>query len=185
LSPPPPPPPISRKPPTRGKRKPTWLPVPSRRLPQIIDDKAYGVHFECGIRLVSEGNEREHWRARHARKSSQRAAMGLALAALASWRWNTNADLEITITRIAPKAFDRGDNCEGSAKQVKDEIAAWLGVDDNDKRLTWVIRQERAGVREYGCRVQIREVSQASRIADLRAQLEAAEAAMVAEKVAS
>lgn len=31
-----------------------------------------------------------------------------------------------------------------SAKHVRDGIADWLGIDDGDKRLTWIVKQDKA-----------------------------------------
>ena len=60
--------------------------------------------------------------------------------------------LVVTIVRIGPKALD-GDNLQGSAKAVRDEVAKYLGVDDADTetRVTWAYRQERG---KYGVRIE-------------------------------
>jgi len=64
--------------------------------------------------------------------------------------------LVVTIVRIGPKALD-GDNLQGSAKGVRDEVARYLGVDDADTetRVTWRYAQEKS--RGYGVRVEIAE----------------------------
>ena len=59
----------------------------------------------------------------------------------------------VTITRLAPTSLD-SDNLQGSAKHVRDAIAAWLGVDDRDPRVTWHVGQERQ--KTYGVRLALR-----------------------------
>lgn len=174
----PPTPPLPGK---RGKLKPAHTLVPAQRL--ILPGRA--VAFEMPVRLVTELNMREHWRARHGRTTKQRHATAVALLAFAPWHWDQRHALEVTIVRIAPKRFDVGDNAEASGKHVRDELARWLGVNDNSARVTWRVEQERRGPREYGCRVEIREVTAADRVEELRSRLALAEAeAAVAEQVA-
>jgi hypothetical protein len=178
----PPPPPISRKPPTRGKRKParkvafataSW----TRYAHDVNHTELTAV---LPLRLVSEANAHEHWRKRQGRAKEQRATV-------AAWfRQHTIAlprlPLVVTLTRLAPSTLD-SDNCVGAAKHCRDGVADWLGIDDRDARVEWRVGQEKAP--HYGVRIVVQEMSGIRRIADLRAQLEAAEAAMAAEKVAS
>jgi hypothetical protein len=174
-------PPTPPRPGKRGKLKPAFTCVPAQRL--ILPGRA--VAFEMPVRLVTELNMREHWRARHGRTTKQRHATAVALLAFAPWRWDQRHALEVTIVRIAPKRFDVGDNLEACAKHIRDQLAQWLGVNDNSDRVTWRVEQERRGPREYGCRVEIREVTAADRVAELRSRLAIAEAeAAVAEQVA-
>lgn len=60
----------------------------------------------------------------------------------------------VTITRLANSNGLDSDNLLSSAKGIRDQIAAWLGVDDRDPRVTWEYAQERA--KEYGVRVEVR-----------------------------
>ena len=39
----------------------------------------------------------------------------------------------VTLTRIAPSNGLDDDNLAGALKAVRDEVAAWLGVDDKDR----------------------------------------------------
>lgn len=168
----------------KAAKKPTRSLVEARALPTA--PFAAQVAFEMPLMLVTELNMREHWRARHGRTAKQKAATDVALQLFARWRWDQVARLRVTMTRIAPGRFDEGDNLEASAKHVRDALAAWLGVNDRDPRVTWKVEQERRGVREYGCRVEIREVHLADRAEELRAELAAIEAeeAAVAARVA-
>jgi len=104
-----------------------------------------------GLRLVSEANARGSWHAGAARAAEQRRATWLAL------RPHRPVGLPciVRIIRVAPKALD-DDNAARAAKGVRDEIAAWLGVDDADPRVSWCVAQQRGGVREYAVRIIVR-----------------------------
>lgn len=160
-------------------KRPTRLLVPTRRIFRLGD--SFKVAIEVGVVLVSEMNAREHWRPKAARKAQQRAVVGAALRGLVTWRWDGAADLRIDITRIAPKNLDRGDGMIPTAKATKDEIASFLGVDDNDPRLDWRVGWERGAPKTWGCRIEIREVTKSDRIAELERALEEAKAEVASE----
>jgi predicted Fe-S protein YdhL (DUF1289 family) len=40
-------------------------------------------------------------------------------------------------------------------KSVRDEIAAWLGVDDSDERITWRVEQRRVKRTERGVVIRV------------------------------
>lgn len=59
--------------------------------------------------------------------------------------------LRVTITRIAPKALDVGDNATISGKKVRDLLSRWIGVDDKtDDVVAYEVRQETGPV---ACRI--------------------------------
>lgn len=60
--------------------------------------------------------------------------------------------LLVTITRLGPHELD-DDNLASSAKYVRDQIAASVGVDDGNKDYTW--RYEQRVEKEYGVEVEI------------------------------
>jgi hypothetical protein len=60
----------------------------------------------------------------------------------------------VTLTRIAPRALD-DDNLRGALKATRDEVAAWLLVDDRDPRVTWTYAERRGAVREYAVEVSV------------------------------
>lgn len=62
---------------------------------------------------------------------------------------------EVRIVRLAPAQLD-DDNLARACKAVRDEVAAWLGVDDRDPRVTWVCAQEKAPRGVYGVRILVR-----------------------------
>lgn len=104
------------------------------------------------LKLVSEANgSHGHWAAKARRVKAQR----LAVATLVRRPLRRVAlPCTVTITRIAPRAFD-DDNLVRSAKAVRDQIAAELGINDRDPRVTWRVEQRKGGVRQYGCEVRI------------------------------
>lgn len=62
----------------------------------------------------------------------------------------------VTLTRIAPRALDEGDNLPGGTfKNVRDGVADWLGVDDADTRVNWRYAQVRGAPKQYAARIEI------------------------------
>lgn len=59
-----------------------------------------------------------------------------------------------TLTRIAPRTLDSGDNISTAFKHVKDAIAEWLGVNDRDPRIKWLFEQRKLPKR-YGLIIEI------------------------------
>ena len=102
------------------------------------------------VRLVNALNQREHWAVKAKRAREQR---GAAAAAMISARpgWVFDCDLvaagdppiTVTITRRGGRRMD-DDGLTASAKHVRDGVADWLGIDDGDPRLTWIVKQDKA-----------------------------------------
>jgi hypothetical protein len=101
-----------------------------------------------GLRLDVTANSRLHWAAKAKRVKRQRAIVGLMLRGLS----RPPLPCVVTITRRSPGTLD-DDNAVSSAKATRDAVAAWLGLDDRDPRVTWEVRQERA---PWGVRVSVR-----------------------------
>ena len=107
------------------------------------------------IRTVSVANLREHWAVKAKRTRAEREAVAWGLRPLlrdeplGAWVPGT-----VTITRIAPRRLD-DDNAVRAQKSVRDEVAAQLGVDDRDPRVTWRVEQRRGRVREYAVEILI------------------------------
>lgn len=123
---------------------------------------------ELELRTVSEANAREFWRARAGRRSDQRdvvrAALNDQFGAAPLFHvvvnsWTRDNPIDVTLTRMAPGELDEGDNLPGSMKAVRDEIAAWFGVDDRDKRLRWKYAQERTAAGIYKLRIDIADAT--------------------------
>lgn len=99
------------------------------------------VTLEWPMTLKSASNLREHWSARHKRVKVQRLTTALMLRAngvgssLALVRavraTGPEARLVVTLTRVAPRLLD-DDNLRGAFKGVRDEVAAFFGLDDGD-----------------------------------------------------
>lgn len=53
----------------------------------------------------------------------------------------------VTIVRVGPMTLD-GDNLVSACKAARDEIAAWLELDDADPRISWSYSQRRELVRD-------------------------------------
>jgi len=108
------------------------------------------------VKIESSLNLREHWRVKANRNSSHRSAAWFALKAEAKWRAEI-LPCTVTLTRIAPRELD-GDNLQGGFKSIRDGVADWLGVSDNDKRITWVYRQEKGAPKTYAARIEVETV---------------------------
>lgn len=84
------------------------------------------------VRTESEPNRRDHFHAKARRVRLQRDAVALCLSRTSV----PPLPVAVTLTRIAPRAFD-SDNAVASLKAVRDEVAAVYGVRDDDPRIAW------------------------------------------------
>jgi hypothetical protein len=138
-----------------GAIRPTLRRVQMKRALSIArlqgDDGSIGI--ELPIRIQSEQNLREHWATRARRAKRQRRMVADALLAMGRHR-APPLPVVVTLTRLAPRKLD-DDNAVGGHKHVRDQVAAWLGVDDADQRVEWRYAQERANA--YACRIAIEE----------------------------
>ena len=98
------------------------------------------VTFLVRVATVSEANAHEHYRVRVERAKKQRTTA--ALSARASVVRSPVLPLRIHMVRIAPRSLD-SDNLAGSQKHVRDGLADWLGIKDNDPRVEWTYGQEK------------------------------------------
>lgn len=102
-----------------------------------------------GLCLVSELNEREHWRTRTARKLYQQELVSRALGAFEP----PPPPVRVELVRVGPVLLDVLENLPSSVKHLADGIARWAGVDDGDaERWRASVEQERGG---YCVRVKI------------------------------
>lgn len=89
-------------------------------------------------------NSREHWAARHKRVKGERLAIRSVLQAVepvCPHGLYAAPRVRVTLTRINGGRMD-SDNLAGALKGCRDEVAAWLGWDDDDPRFEWVYAQE-------------------------------------------
>lgn len=102
------------------------------------------IHFVIeGLKLESESNTRDGWRAKaHRTKVARHASKMHARSALGGRR--VVPPVTITICRVGPRRLDQGNEAR-SCKAVQDGIADALGIDDGDPRLTWRYEQAYPG----------------------------------------
>lgn len=98
------------------------------------------LEIDVPIRTTSEANAGGKLREKIARKSALKTAMAEALPTLAT---PFPLPVRVTLTRFGARELD-GDNLQRSLKAVRDSVAAWLGLDDRDRRIRWRYRQQAA-----------------------------------------
>jgi hypothetical protein len=97
--------------------------------------------MEIPIRTVSGLNVREHWRARARRVKSERDTTAWMLRPAEK----PALPCVVTLTRIAPSGGLDDDNLPGALKGVRDQIAAWIGVDDRERQIVRYRYAQRRG----------------------------------------
>lgn len=110
------------------------------------------IEVRIPIRTVSGLNVREHWSVRSRRAKVERSAVGWAMRCTV----RLPVPCIVTITREGKGQLD-GDNLQGAGKHVRDAVADWLGVNDNDPRVTWQYEQTKA--KQYAVLITIREAA--------------------------
>jgi hypothetical protein len=95
------------------------------------------VSVTLDLHVRPPGNYREHWQARSRRVSRERRMVHDALAGHAPPPLPVVAEL----TRVAWARCD-SDGLAGCFKSIRDELAAWLGVDDRSPLVRWRLSQE-------------------------------------------
>lgn len=92
-------------------------------------------------------NDRHHWRVKAKRVKKEREATAWALAG----KQPPVMPCTVLLTRVGPSNGLDDDNLRGSLKAVRDQVAAWLGVDDRSPLVKWEYGQRRT--REWGVEV--------------------------------
>jgi len=97
--------------------------------------------LEAPVLIQSAANLREHHHTRGKRVAREREAVTLALWAHGGRTGgpvllSAHGRLLVSFTRLATRLLD-DDNLIGGVKASRDAVAAWLGVDDRDPRVTW------------------------------------------------
>lgn len=90
------------------------------------------------LKIVSVANLREHWRTRAGRAKLHRATT----AALLRSHKPPLLPITVVLTRVAARQLD-SDNLSSAFKAVRDGVADWLKVNDNDPRVTWEYTQRK------------------------------------------
>ncbi len=114
------------------------------------------IEFDIPIRVVSEANQREHWRTKAKRAKSQRMIGRLygnsKVNALRKELILRDGAI-ITFTRVAFQLMD-DDNLAGASKAVRDGVCDALGMKDGPKSgLTFRYAQEQGPPKIYAVRV--------------------------------
>lgn len=108
--------------------------------------------FLVPVKATSSLNARMHWRVRARQVKAERMATRLVVRLTGRDRIAVAClGATITLVRVGPRKLD-SDNVQGALKAIRDEVAAQLGIDDGDERLTWLYSQERGA---YAVRVVI------------------------------
>lgn len=61
----------------------------------------------------------------------------------------------VVITRIGPRKMD-SDNAAFAVKGARDAIADWIGIDDGDDAVEWIVRRE---IGEFAVRIELRRTA--------------------------
>lgn len=137
-------------------------PAPKRKTPTILIGAlvhlnlvARTIVLRVPVKLESEANRRGAWFVHDGRRKKQRAAVfSLAAPLQHVLKLPQGTKLVVTITRIAPRFLDT-DNLASSAKAVRDEVAACLGVSDGPRGpVEWRYGQRSEG-KAYGVLVEV------------------------------
>ena len=104
------------------------------------------------LKLGAALNARVHWTARAKRAKTERAIVAAALRhSCPGWPTPTTC----TLVRIAPRALD-DDNLAGAFKSIRDEVAAFFGVDDGPKGpIAWHYGQRKGAPKQYGIEIKL------------------------------
>lgn len=97
------------------------------------------IRVEVPLMTVSGMNAREHYMKRHRRVKREREAVAWSLKGIVP----PALPLVVTMTRVAPSNGLDDDNLASALKPTRDQIAAWLGIDDRSKLVRWVPAQRR------------------------------------------
>ena len=106
------------------------------------------------VRIESSLNLREFWRTRANRNTSHRKEVYFGLRQACPKFNPALLPCVVTLTRIAPRELD-DDNLAGGFKSVRDGVADWLAIKDNDKRVEWQYAQRKGAPRHYSAMIEI------------------------------
>lgn len=117
-----------------------------------------------GMKLGAALNARVHWTKRAARAKKERAVVAVALLHVevdkSVWHWFFHGapmpkSMTCTLVRIAPRALD-DDNLAGAFKSIRDEVAAFFGVNDGPKGpIAWRYEQRKGAPKQYAVEIRL------------------------------
>lgn len=109
------------------------------------------IEIPLRVQSLNKGGGREHWAMRSRRVSKERELVGWLLKAAPPQPACLPA--VVKLTRIAPRMLD-DDNAIGGMKSVRDAVADFLKIKDNDPRVTWRYAQQKGKPKQYACRIE-------------------------------
>ena len=105
------------------------------------------------VKTVAGLNAREHWRTRASRVRKELKSTILAL--ILSRHPAPCLPVTVRLVRLSAGVLDT-DNLQGAVKAIRDGVAIWLDVKDNDPRIVWEYGQEKCKRGDFGTRIIIR-----------------------------
>ena len=96
-----------------------------------------------------------HWAVNVARIKKERRMVGFYLH---KFKPAPPLPVKVTMIRCAPRELD-SDNLVGAFKHTRDEIAAFLGSDDRNPRISWHVEQRKVPRKEAGTLIRIEEAA--------------------------
>lgn len=126
-----------------------------------LEKESHVIAFMLPLKTVNESNRRDHWAASAKRHARQRVVVKMTLwARCRTLRDAVTKDqskqLAILLTRYSRGKLDT-DGVVSAMKSVRDEVAACLGFDDGETRVTWHYHQEHV-VKGYAIQIRIEEI---------------------------
>jgi hypothetical protein len=88
------------------------------------------------VKTVNELNDHSHWRVRQKRAKGQHQAVAACLHGVP----RPALPVVVQFTRYSPGTTPLDDDgAVAAVKHVRDAVAKWLGVDDADERVKWIM----------------------------------------------
>ena len=129
--------------------------APRRRAPLVAPSAALRLTVVVPLKVCSAANAREHWGAKARRVKAERFAVENTLRShplTKTYHLPVGRRWVVTLTRLGGRKWDDDNNVSG-LKGVRDEVAAWLRVDDGSALVRWEYGQEPGGA--VGVRIQL------------------------------
>jgi hypothetical protein len=106
------------------------------------------------IRVVPEVNQRGGWQRRFFSRTKPHKEIVFLACRTTFGATPPKLPLVIKMTRISPGMLD-DDNAVGAMKAVRDSVAQYLGINDRDNRVKWLVGQEKGKRGQYAVRIDV------------------------------
>ncbi len=97
--------------------------------------------IQVPLRTVPGLNARELWQARSSRVKKERKTVAWSLVG----KQRPPIPCSVRLTRVAPSGGVDDDNLAGALKAVRDQVAAWLGIDDRHSQQVRYVYAQKCG----------------------------------------